>query len=200
MSRAAAARCSCTRRDRDGLFAAITATLDRAAPVGRRRARRSSAHGMAFDTFVVLDAETQAPLDAARAAELEARARRSALRRRAMSRARRAPQPAAAPAPFPARAARRIHDDGIDATQLALVCGDQPGLLAQVAQTLRDARVRVHDARIATFGERAEDFFVITDETIGRCRDEAQQALRAALEQRFGVDEVGDGGCGFGGT
>jgi [protein-PII] uridylyltransferase len=75
------------------------------------------------------------------------------------------------------------------ATQLALVCGYQPGLLALVAQTLRDAHVRVHDARIATFGERAEDFFVISDESDRPLDDGAQHALRAALEERFGIED-----------
>src|SRR5262249_8437033 len=57
-------------RDRDGLFAAITATLAREG-VSVVDARILSSHGMAFDTFVVLDAETQAPLDTSRAAGLE---------------------------------------------------------------------------------------------------------------------------------
>ena len=37
-----------------------------------------------------------------------------------------------------------------------------PGLLALVAQCLREQEVRVHDARIATFGERAADSFVLS--------------------------------------
>ena len=49
-------------------------------------------------------------------------------------------------------------------TRLSLVCTDRPGLLADIAQVLRQHRLRVHDARIATFGERAEDFFLLTDE------------------------------------
>ncbi len=64
---------------------------------------------------------------------------------------------------------------------MSLVCTDRPGLLAEVAQVLRAHRVRVHDARIATFGERAEDVFQLTDER-DLPRDESrQQALRAAL-------------------
>jgi [protein-PII] uridylyltransferase len=173
-------------KDRDGLFAAITATLDREG-VSVAEARVLSSQGVAFDTFVVLDAETEAPLDAARAAELE-----SALRG------------VLSDAAMPARVARRSlprrlrhfrraprveFTGGADSTQLALVCGDRPGLLAQVAQTLRDARVRVRDARIATFGERAEDFFEITDESDRPLSAEAQDALRAALEARFAVEE-----------
>jgi [protein-PII] uridylyltransferase len=74
------------------------------------------------------------------------------------------------------------------ATQLALVCSDRPGLLAEVAQVLHEARVRVHDARIATFGERVEDFFVLTTDESGSVLDEsARDALRTALQDRLGA-------------
>jgi [protein-PII] uridylyltransferase len=177
-------------RDRDGLFAAITATLDRLR-CSVVDARVLSANAMAFDTFVVLDADAQTSLDAARAAELEtelaavlseetvnARLVRRSLPRR-LRHFRRAP--------------RVEFSNSEQATQLALVCGDQPGLLAQVAQTLRDAHVRVRDARIATFGERAEDFFEITDEHDRPLSETAQQQLRQDLEQRFG-GEAADAG------
>jgi [protein-PII] uridylyltransferase len=172
-------------RDRDGLFAAITAALDRMG-VSVAEARIFSSQGMAFDAFVVLDAETEAPLDPARAAglrsELADALDRASLPTRVVRRS------------LPRRLrhfqrAPRVEFTAIaGATQLALVCGDQPGLLAQVAQTLRDAHVRVHDARIATFGERAEDFFVISDENDRPLSDEAQQSLRAEIESRFAVE------------
>jgi len=173
-------------KDRDGLFAALTATLDRHG-VSVAEARVFSSRGMAFDTFGVLDAETQAPLDAERAALLESELE-AVLAEATMS-----PRLVRRSLPRRLRHFRRAPrvelTNTIDATQLALVCGDQPGLLAQVAQTLRDAHVRVHDARIATFGERAEDFFVISDESDRPLSEAAQQSLRAALEERFGVDE-----------
>jgi [protein-PII] uridylyltransferase len=65
-------------------------------------------------------------------------------------------------------------------TRMSLVCTDQPGLLAGVAQVLRQHRLRVHDARIATFGERVEDFFLLTDE---RDRAVDDQALLDKLSQ-----------------
>jgi [protein-PII] uridylyltransferase len=174
-------------RDRDGLFAAITATLDRQG-VSVAEARILSSEGMAFDTFVVLDAETESPLDAERAAELRAELA-SALGEATMS-ARLVRRSLPRRLRHFRRAPRVEFTNTSDATQLALVCGDQPGLLAQVAQTLRDAHVRVHDARIATFGERAEDFFVISDESDRPLSDVAQQQLRAALEERFGIDSA----------
>src|SRR3546814_19809189 len=55
-------------------------------------------------------------------------------------------------------------DDGAASGQtvLSLVCTERPGLLADIAHVLRKRRLRVHDARIATFGERAEDESRIT--------------------------------------
>jgi [protein-PII] uridylyltransferase len=65
---------------------------------------------------------------------------------------------------------------------LSLVSTDRPGLLADVTRVLRRQRLRVHDARIATFGERAEDVFQITDERDQPLVDpQQQQALRDAL-------------------
>jgi [protein-PII] uridylyltransferase len=64
---------------------------------------------------------------------------------------------------------------------LSLVCTDRPGLLADVTRVLRDQRLRVHDARIATFGERAEDVFQLTDERDAPLAESQQQALRTAL-------------------
>ena len=73
-----------------------------------------------------------------------------------------------------------------DRTQMTLVCSDRPGLLAQVAAVLREHRLRVHDARIATFGERVEDFFLLSDEQdapLGGAQcDTLRAALLAALE------------------
>jgi [protein-PII] uridylyltransferase len=66
-------------------------------------------------------------------------------------------------------------------TMLSLVCNDRPGLLADVAQVLRQQGLRVHDARIATFGERAEDVFQITDQRNQPLDETQQQALCEAM-------------------
>ena len=66
--------------------------------------------------------------------------------------------------------------------RLSLVCTDRPGLLADIAHTLRTHGLRVHDARIATFGERVEDFFLLSDPHDRAPQDAASlQALRDAL-------------------
>ena len=48
-------------------------------------------------------------------------------------------------------------------TILEVVARDQPGLLAKIALALVKCKVKVQNAKIATFGERAEDIFFITD-------------------------------------
>jgi [protein-PII] uridylyltransferase len=75
-------------------------------------------------------------------------------------------------------------------TLMSLVCTDRPGLLADIAQVLRAQRLRVHDARIATFGERAEDVFRITDERNRALDQERQHALREALLQALDGDRA----------
>lgn len=69
-----------------------------------------------------------------------------------------------------------------DRTLLSIVCADRPGLLADIAYALLQSKVRVHDARIATFGERAEDIFTVSDRNDRAIADEAQQQrIRDAL-------------------
>jgi [protein-PII] uridylyltransferase len=172
--------------DRDGLFAAIAATLDRQG-LGVVDARLLvGAGGRVFDTFQLLDERSGNALAPARARELETALRRVLEARELVTRVARRTLP------------RRLRHfqrmpqvefaDVEGATQLALVCSDRPGLLAEVAQALREARVRVHDARIATFGERVEDFFVLTDETDAVLTEAARQRLRARLLERLGAD------------
>ncbi len=60
----------------------------------------------------------------------------------------------------------RVHfteDAGNRRTLLEVVTADRPGLLARIGWTLADHRVRLQNAKISTFGERAEDVFFVTD-------------------------------------
>jgi [protein-PII] uridylyltransferase len=166
--------------DRDGLFAAIVATLDRL--------------GLAIQQARVLDGPARRVRQLRSVPSIRAMpqggrraALAAALRRSARQVPPGAPRAAAAPASFPHRAAGRLRTIAAKAparvrTMLSLVCTDRPGLLADVARGIRSSRLRVHDARIATFGERAEDVFQITDPSAtARSTTRTQQALREAL-------------------
>ena len=69
---------------------------------------------------------------------------------------------------------------------MEVIAADRPGLLARIGWALADARVRIRNAKIATFGERAEDVFYVTDEynqplTEARV-EEVYRGVRAALD------------------
>ena len=172
--------------DRDGLFAAIVATLDRAGlAIQQARLLRGPA-GDVFDTFLLL------PLDASRRIDPQAVAGQlqQVLQRADLDGVR----PVRRTQPrnlkhfrIPTRIDFLPTSDG-RRTLLSLVCTDRPGLLADVARVLRTARMRVHDARIATFGEKAEDMFQITTETDQPLVQNQCQALDLALRAQIEGD------------
>jgi [protein-PII] uridylyltransferase len=169
--------------DRDGLFANVTAMLDRLHFSVMEARVLSSNDGKALDTFLLLEAENQKPASPERADELHQRLQRALAQsapimppRRSMSRHLKHFQ-----------MAPRIDFQQADGrTQMALVCSDRPGLLAAVTQVMMTCEVRVHDARIATFGERVEDFFQLTDRRNNPLEETQQQRLWHALVERIG--------------
>jgi len=72
-------------------------------------------------------------------------------------------------------------------TVLQLRCNDQPGLLSRVAAAIYRQNVQVHNARIATFGEKVEDTFLLSDSDHRPLAPGAMEALaesiRSHLEQ-----------------
>jgi [protein-PII] uridylyltransferase len=70
---------------------------------------------------------------------------------------------------------------------LELVAGDRPGLLASIAEILARHNINVHNARINTLGERAEDVFLISG---ARLHDEsALVRLETALLQALRMEQ-----------
>ena len=173
--------------DRDGLFANVTAMLDRLHFSVMEARVLSSPNGRAMDTFLLLEAETQKPATPERADELHQRLQRALAQsapimppRRSMSRHLKHFQ-----------MVPRIDFKQSDGrTQMALVCSDRPGLLAAVTQVMMACEVRVHDARIATFGERVEDFFQLTDRRNAPLSETQQQRLWQALTERIGPQSL----------
>lgn len=54
-------------------------------------------------------------------------------------------------------------DNRYNRTIMEVITEDRPGLLAKVGEALRNMDIELHNARISTFGLRAEDLFDITD-------------------------------------
>ena len=63
---------------------------------------------------------------------------------------------------------------------ITISSSDTPGLLARISRAFVESGVRVHNAKIATMGERAEDLFQITDQHNQPITDEKTQETIAS--------------------
>ncbi len=166
----------------DGTFAAIVDALDRNRATVVDAKIFNTADGRIVDSFELLDAAgtmigdpsslAEAVAVALRPRPLRTEARRGRLSRR-MREFRRPPSIRFDPAPSDNR------------TLMELICLDQPGLLARVAKVLLAFRARVHDARIATFGERAEDYFWLSDQDDQPLDETTQKQIRRTLQDEL---------------
>lgn len=167
--------------DRDGLFDAIVATLDRLGLAIQQARVHDGPDGTIFDSFEVLPSD---PRHVPAEQEVEQRLESTLTGTIDDVRPPRRTQPSHL---RHFRTAPQIDFDETRPrlTQISLVCTDRPGLLAEVTRTFRSQALRVHEARIATFGARAEDLFQVSRvdaEGNDRPLDEPQrQALRQAL-------------------
>ena len=69
------------------------------------------------------------------------------------------------------------------ATQIKIETIDRTGVLANIAKTFIDNKVRLMSARIVTVGEKAIDYFVITTMHDDALSDEQQQNLKQQLKK-----------------
>ena len=176
-------------RDRKYLFAAITSTLDRLALDIVDARIYTSRDGYALDTFLVTDLGGGPVSNPATRREIRA-ALRDTLQEEPLSL-----QPGG-------RRVSRQHkafqvatelsfatDLGRDRTVVELICKDRPGLLSQVAQAFAEAGLVLQNARVNTYGERAEDAFFVTDADGHAVTDaERLNALREDLIRRLGQE------------
>lgn len=167
--------------DQSGLFATITAVLDASqlSVLGARIA--TCASGYTLDTFEAVDL-TGATDSVARSMELQLKLRMALNEHPLKPRLTRRITPRQQKA---FRIPLKLDFDTELAhgrTQLALIGPDRPGLLARVALVFHTQGIRVHAARIATFGERAEDFFELSDALDQPLDDSTRQALKEQLQ------------------
>ncbi len=149
--------------DRDDLFAVITGGFDRLNLSIVDARIHTTGFGFALDTFVVLDHAGKPITDPQQLEQLEAAMRaqllaprpgrdlRSTRLPRALRHFRIATRVSFATAPNGQQ------------TMMEVVAQDRPGLLYQVALALQHCRARLVTAKVATYGERAEDIFYIVD-------------------------------------
>ena len=175
--------------DRDHLFAAATTLLERAGLTVVDARVFTTSTGMSFDSFTVAE-PTGDPIDEPR--------RREEIRR-VLTRGLEAPEKAVYPTNrLPRRQVKSFHiparvtfDDqpANGRTVMEVVCGDRPGVLSRIGWALAGTGASVHGAKIATFGERAEDLFRLTGRS-GRPLDAGErESLRAHILRALGPRE-----------
>ncbi len=89
---------------------------------------------------------------------------------------------------FPIDTTVRFSDSeiGESVTVMEVIAQDRPGLLLQVAKALLSCKIRLVNAKVGTFGARAEDIFYVTDRDGMPVTDPSQRAcveeqIRSAL-------------------
>lgn len=175
--------------DSANLFARTTAALDRLQLDIQDARISTSAEGFTLDTYIVLDSITAGPIfDADKVENIIARVT-AALRQEEIPLPSLTRDATRALQNFPAPTKVDFeYDESHDYTTMGVHTLDQPGLLCILGEVMRKFNVQLIDARIATIGERAEDYFCIRLDEAGQSgrskRDipvELQHEIRRAI-------------------
>ncbi|EOD81095.1 [Protein-PII] uridylyltransferase [Grimontia indica] len=166
-------------QDRPSLFARVVAALDKKNLSVHDAQIMTSKDGFALDTFMVLDSHNEA-IQPDRHEKI----------REGVTLALTQDGPITIPVK---RASRKLMAFNVKTqvsflptrtgrrTLLELVALDTPGLLARVGAVFAREGVSLQAAKITTIGERAEDFFIVTDGERQALSDEVQKTLKEAL-------------------
>ncbi|MCL6416387.1 [protein-PII] uridylyltransferase [Aestuariirhabdus sp. Z084] len=174
--------------DSDELFAASTAVIDQLnLDIQDARIITSDA-GYSFDTFIVLELDGSPIGDnPVRIKEIESTLSDALLHTEdyALVIRRRTPRQLKHFS-YPAEITLS-NDPQLQRTILEVVAPDRPGLLALIGQVFMDLDLSIHNAKIATLGERVEDIFTISDAQQRAIEDPQQcqqicDTLRDALD------------------
>jgi [protein-PII] uridylyltransferase len=176
-------------RDQDFLFAISTQTLEQLGLTVQDARIITSRTGYTLDTYIVLDAETGALIERDyRAAEILDALRRNIASGTAPAHKFRRPNRKLRHFTVPTRVTF-ADDKASERTMMEVVTTDRPGVLARIAQAMRFCRVRLHNARIGTFGERVEDLFFLTDMDNRPIREEVKfECLRRSITEALAQD------------
>ena len=170
----------------EGFFSQVTSTLDQMGLDIVDARVIASTDGYTLDTYIVLEQDGTPAADGYRINEI-----REALRERLS-------QPAQPPVPVRRQPDRQLRhfsiptavrfeqDERNDRTVMEVVTTDRPGVLSSIARAMYESGVRLQTAKIATFGERVEDIFLITDATGGPVTDPARlEQLHARVTEHL---------------
>ena len=182
--------------DASNLFARTTAALDRLQLDIQDARISTSADGYTLDTYIVLDSQTAGPISEKRVIDKIIERVTNALSEEEMPLPSLTRDVTRARENFPAPTIVDFeYDESHDYTIMGVHTLDQPGLLCILGEVMRKFNVQLFDARIATIGERAEDYFCIALDEDSQSRrgkrdisatlqDEIRAEIIAAIETR----------------
>ena len=150
--------------DKDSLFAAMAYSMDQMGLTVVDARVFTTKNGFNLDTYIVLEAATNTPVtDDDRADQIVHTLKQylsapqpilNQINRMQPRKLRSFNQPATV---------SFSEDQTNQRTVLEVTAVDQPGLLAVIGMAMAFCGVRLHNAKVATFGERVEDIFYLTD-------------------------------------
>ena len=171
--------------DHDNLFALVTAVLDRLGTDIVDARIVTSESGWAVDTFLILENSGEIISDGLRVQEIQ-QALQLALR-----------NPDDLPSVVIRRPPRRLKHFDVpleirrtdeqrgDVTPLEIIAPDAPGLLSKIGRAFVECGLRVHNARVMTVGERAQDVFFVSDKHNRPLDNSTLTRLRDAIDAQL---------------
>ncbi|OOF66508.1 bifunctional uridylyltransferase/uridylyl-removing protein GlnD [Rodentibacter caecimuris] len=81
---------------------------------------------------------------------------------------------------------RFLNTDKKAYTGVEIIALDKTGLLAQISQIFADLKLNLRYAKITTVGEKAEDFFILTNKNARALNQQEREKLAKTLYQRLG--------------
>jgi [protein-PII] uridylyltransferase len=154
------------KHDQPGLFARITGYFEKLSFDIAAARVYTTTHGYALDTFQVLPKSSSA----ARHKDIAVTIERDLTRL--------LDQPDAPLSALSGRVARQVKHFPIEPAitltparqkpyyELTVSCADRPGLLSSMARVFLNYDINLHDARITTLGQRAEDVFIVSNKKL----------------------------------
>jgi [protein-PII] uridylyltransferase len=180
-------------KDNDGFFAITTAIMTRLRLNIVDARIINSINGYTLDTYLVLDEQNQPLLDPYRIEDLHDMLAKGLRHPEAIAHS--------PPRPIPrqlrhfdikTRITTELSSDG-SLTLMEIITGDRPGLLASISRALVDNHLRIHDAKISTIGEIAENIFMLSDDQNEPITDperlqQLTQTVKDRIDQQPSVD------------
>jgi [protein-PII] uridylyltransferase len=149
-------------KDVNYIFATITATIERLGLDIIDARIITTNDGYALDTFLVLDRNGQTITAPGQQKEISSALKKLLSHPEELSN--QTPSLTRQLKHFPIKTRIIFREDiNNNRTEMEVVTGDRPGLLARISRGLIECEALLQNAKIATFGERAEDIFFITD-------------------------------------